>query len=359
MSALLLWLGYYLAVAHDTPAVSAQFFPEWPYAVGVLVWVVHACLLASIWAMAWTRFDKVSQISAIARVVAVLLVHALPPVGLLSWVSPWTAAGIVYPGLGIGGLVLFLALCISVVVRPKGVRHALLVMLIGVGVVSNLSYEVPQVPAGWVGVNTHLGRYPDDMLEQHLRQQSLVRTTAALVNTGQYALVVLPEEIAGDWRPAMRYEWSVLDDQARRSGVTILLGADIRLNQQEYASRLVVLGEGGGEKQITARIPMPLGSWRWWAPFARARPFAGGVDVVRGKVVAFSFCYEDFLAWTHISTLWFSPMHPQVMVSVVNNWFGGDLYSATVQKVSVKSWARLFGVPLIRALNSGRPVQSS
>lgn len=357
-SALLLWLGYYLAVAHDTPTVSAHFFPEWTYAVGVLVWVVHALILASTWALAWTRFDEASQHSAIARVVAVLLAHALPPIGLISWVSPWTAAGIAYPGLGIGGLALFLALCVSLVVCHKRFRYFMLVMLVCVGVISNLRYETPRAPAGWVAVNTELGRYPDDVVEQHLRQQAMVRAVMPMVTASRHKLIVLPEEIAGEWRPAMRYEWAALDETARRSGVTVLLGADVRLSQQEFANRLILLGDvgerGEGERQITARIPIPLGSWRWWAPYMRVRPFTGGVDVVRGKVVAFSFCYEDFLAWPHVSTLWFSPQRPEVMISAANNWFGGDLYSATVQEVSVRSWARLYGVPLIRAVNSGR-----
>lgn len=357
LSAMLLWLGYYLAVAHDTPTVSAHFFPEWPYVVGVLVWVFHACLLASTWALAWTRFDGASQSSAIARVVAILLVHVLPPIGLISWVSPWTAAGVAYPGLGMGGLALFLTLCVSVVLRNNRVRYAMLFVLIVAGVISNLRYEAPRAPAGWVGVNTQLGRYPDDVVEQHMRQQMLVRSVMPLIATGQYALVVLPEEVAGEWRPAMQYEWTALNETARQTGVTVLLGADVRLGQEEFANRLIVLGDGerGEERLIAARIPIPLGSWRWWAPSMRARPFAGGVDMVRGKVVAFSFCYEDFLAWPHIASFWLSPRRPEVMVSVANNWFGGGLYSATVQKVSVRTWARLYGVPLIRALNSGRP----
>jgi hypothetical protein len=253
--------------------------------------------------------------------------------------------------------VLFLALCASVVVYHKRVRYSVLVMLVGVGVISNLRYETPRAPAGWVGVNTILGRYPDDVMEQHLRQQVIVRAVIPMVTTGRYTLIVLPEEIAGEWRPAMQYEWTVLDETAGRSGVTVLLGADVRLGQQEFENRLIVLGDGkrgDGERQITARIPIPLGSWRWWAPMMRARPFAGGVDVVGGKVAAFSFCYEDFLAWPHVSTLLFSQQRPEVMISVANNWFGGGFYSAKVQEVSVRSWARLYGVPLIRALNSGR-----
>src|ERR1700758_2540561 len=65
----------------------------------------------------------------------------------------------------------------------------------------------PDVPLGWVAFNTSLGR-----LDQRDYGALFARTEATMQAARQQfesgaTVVILPEELLGLWRPAMRYWW--------------------------------------------------------------------------------------------------------------------------------------------------------
>lgn len=81
-------LAYYLAGSHGLIEGSASFFGPGHLSMGVALWVASSALLAAGWAFADRPW----------RVLAVLVVDALPPLGLFDWLSPLACAGVLFPG---------------------------------------------------------------------------------------------------------------------------------------------------------------------------------------------------------------------------------------------------------------------
>jgi hypothetical protein len=42
---------------------------------------------------------------------------------------------------------------------------------------------------------------------------------------------------------------------------------------------------------------------------------------------------------------------PTVIISMANNWFATDRAAVGIQRRSITSWGRLFGIPVVRAVN--------
>jgi len=94
---------------------------------------------------------------------------------------------------------------------------------------------------------------------------------------------------------------------------------------------------------------MPIGEWRPGQESSAIPDFCGrGTTRFQGVPVATSICYEDFLIYPLLLA---SLDRPQVIISMANNWFATDLGGIWIQRRSIENQARLFGVPLVRAVN--------
>lgn len=333
-------VAYYLAGAFDIISITQAFFGE-SMATGVAAWLGQAALLAIPWLILWAP----NRSGAIWRTIVVMLATIIPPWGLINWLSPMLAAGELFPGAGLAGILATVALTVALIAWPRWpmhVRYQILVLVVAVscglnGLVS-LSPR-PPAPAGWVGVNTALGVLPpDDRAAQFDRAGSVKKM--AVQHAGQGTLVVLPEGIVGRWRPAVRY-WL--------GPTAILVGADVHGSSPGYRNALVDARDG--HVVASARIPMPVSLWKPWAPetSAHANPLGAGVTEINGHRAAISFCYEDLIVFPHLVSL---AHQPEVLLSVANNWFIRDgSRASSIQERSVSAVARLFFVPLVRAVN--------
>ena len=341
-------LGYYLAGARDVPVMVMRFFPGSGLAFAVTIWELHAAILALAWALAWPRRENPAK-AVLWRFLGLTAVLVLPPFGSLAWLSPHQIAGRLYPGWGFlgAGLAVLIMAIIAIAsrtrTRPVIASLAALGML---GAIANLTYDNQMPPAGWVAVDTKLGIFPKDRTAGFERQQKLIAVVRDRLDAGA-TVVVLPEEVAGEWRPAVQYWWNSIDELARRRGATVLVGADV-VDGSHYRDALVVLGRGAG-KQVSSRQPIPVGLWRPWSgEGAMAEWNQPGVVLLGGRVAAVSICYEDLLLWPLLVSMWH---HPTVVISSANSWFSDGLDVPYIQFTSVALTARLFGVPLVRSQN--------
>ena len=162
-------------------------------------------------------------------------------------------------------------------------------------------------------------------------------------------VVILPEEIIGLWRPAMRFWWQGDIESMQAHGRTLIIGADLSVSTIpfRYTDSAVITGAVHG--RFDSRQPVPAALWR---PVAKVSAVRGDLrqryPVVAGQRVAFSLCYEDLLWWPHWRTL---VDRPDVIVSMSNGWFDSDLALAAIQQQGIESVARLAGAPLLRAAN--------
>jgi apolipoprotein N-acyltransferase len=69
---------------------------------------------------------------------------------------------------------------------------------------------------------------------------------------------------------------------------------------------------------------------------------------VEGQRAAVLMCYEQLLVWPFLSTVF---ERPTVLVTAANDYWAKETPIPEVQKVSAKSLARLFGLPLLSAVN--------
>jgi hypothetical protein len=72
-----------------------------------------------------------------------------------------------------------------------------------------------------------------------------------------------------------------------------------------------------------------------------------GTISVQGQRAAVLLCYEQLLVWPFLSSML---EHPTVLVTAANDYWA-DTPIPEVQEVSTKSWARLFGLPRLLAVN--------
>ncbi|MHB8347900.1 MAG: hypothetical protein ACYDHM_12095, partial [Acidiferrobacterales bacterium] len=97
---------YFLTGSVGLPRGAAVFFGPHLLVLGLLLWLASAFLLAAPYG--WMKSGRWWAPPA------ALLAGALPPLGLIGWLSPLTAAGAWYPGLGFLGLGLLLGFSIAI-----------------------------------------------------------------------------------------------------------------------------------------------------------------------------------------------------------------------------------------------------
>ena len=115
-------LTYFAIIGSALPGEVQSFFGS-GWLVGLGLWVLSSLILAGPWAWASRGW----------RAVVVLLIEALPPIGFFGWASPLAAAGVLYPGLGVVGFALGLAILwtLAVLVRPASTLNALTLSMVG------------------------------------------------------------------------------------------------------------------------------------------------------------------------------------------------------------------------------------
>jgi len=351
LAAFLVWLGYYLAGARDVPAIFAIYFPEsWP-GWGAAIWLIHAAILAVPWAILWR--DNATPRRATLGAVAALLVSTLPPLGILGWLSPLLLAGEAFPGTGWIGFALtltFLAfLAGGARTKQKWRTLALLsVTAASTSLAANSWHTPPKTPDGWASIETAMGAYPKDKAAAYQRHQALIEAVEAKLKAGA-KVIVLPEEIAGLWRAGSQSWWRDTERMAREMNATLVIGADLPADGDRYINGAALLGTTIAI--LPGRVPMPIGVWRPGQDVSGVPDFLGrGTTHLHGVPVATSICYEDFLLYPLLLS---SLDKPQTIISLANNWFATDLAAIWIQRRSIENQARLFGVPLVRAVNLG------
>jgi len=340
-------LVYYLAASHGLPFGVGVFFAESaPRWFGWALWAGVGLLNAALWAAFWHPAERRRALGA----VAVVVLSAVPPVGLVGWTNPLTAGGLLFPGMGFVGLAFMGGLVAALAVR----RWPAVVMLVGAAMVANVSVSIwpkdhaPEM-AAWSAQDTRFQRLQSGALGHLNARVQFVADLAKQLQRGQ--VVVLPETLLPADKPAVSFAWLMLADvgeQLKAKGATILVGTELAKPGRATENVLVALGDDDA-KPLVQRVPVPIGMWRPWdkETFA-ADPLASGVGLVRGRKVAFSICYEQLLVFPVLISM---ARSPDVLVGAANDWWARDTNIPTIQGQALDAWGRLFGVPVVRATN--------
>ena len=362
-------LAYYLAGSYVLPGGASVFFGPGHVLEGIFLWLASSALLAAGWAFADRPW----------RVLAALVVDALPPLGLFDWLSPLASAGVLFPGASWAGLLLLLTgVYLSVRWMTLGLpvdlkwRHVCIDTLGYLGMLAVLLNVMgiinpPAVPKGWTGMNLHLGPITGNMMADMNRNQEWIRQTQA--KAGRHAVVLLPETLLTWWAGnAAEVQSAVPMGQTWLVGASVPVGRDLLADGIEAVrggDGVGVEGKGkGGLHPARARLlfvsalPVPVSMWHpwyqgqgyvradgvgyeasWWEPVRK-------VDGVRAWA---SICYDQLLPWVWMEGV---VQHPQVVLLTNNEWWARGTRIPEIQRATAWAWVRLIGAPVVEAENA-------
>lgn len=338
LAAWLVMLAYYLAAARGLPLGAARFFgSDTPAIFSGLLWFCASLALSAPWAGLWARKGYYW------RVPLVLMLCTVPPVGLVGWANPATAAGIFFPASSWLGLVAMVVALIALCYWPVRVGTTLAVLALA-GTVFNNSPTAPN----WIqahqtnyGGSGEAGR---DFMRDYAANQSMIE----LAVNSKTPFILFPETVAGLWTPATAELWDDAAAHMRATGRTALIGAEVPIEgSAKTRNALVLVGQSSGE--LVQRIPVPVSMWKPWSDEGtEANLFGDGIGQVNGRRVAILVCYEQLLVWPMLLS---QASRPEIIIGAANDYWAAETSIPDIQITTLRAWTRLFNVPLVAAVN--------
>ena len=359
-SSAIFFLSYFLSAIRSVPAFYPIFYSGATALSGVPVWLAWGACLVPPWILARHLTVVRPSVSVPGRLLIGYLPAFFPPLWFVGAASPLFSAGILFPGLGLPGLVLLVVFqsVLSALLNSRWERRSMRLVFVGLTVVSliaNALERPPTSPSGWVALGT--ADEPRPLLQRPPWEFAVAKRVLSALDSGA-RVVLLPEGIATFWTkdPAgqisLPYPWSGIDREARARHATVLIGSEVPENSRMrvWDDALVALGEGG-IRAFPARQPIPVAGWN---PFSKTHHEPShwrktGVATIAGSRALVSLCFEDLLIGSQVEADLLG--HPRVVLSADNLWFSKGTSDRGFQSVSIRSIGRLFGIPVLRAVN--------
>jgi hypothetical protein len=332
-------LAYYLTGCWPIVGAVLGYWGVQHLGVALTAWWAAALVLATPWTLPprW------------GGLLAALLLTALPPLGVIGWLSPLNAVGVLFPATGWIGLLamLILAGVLPLALRNEGgARHALLPLLVMVVLANAIALVKPAagldmtIPQGWVGIQTRIK--PDDgsVPAGIANNQAVI---AAGLDQGRGArVVVFPEAILPDWYDGTRVQFA----SAVPPGQVWLLGV-----QTGGRDAVVEVRTGRAVKlpRATAAGLLLGGDWQPWNPRTLHPTWWQKAFELDGQRVWAALCVEQVQPWTWLEAMW---QQPTVILAQSNAWWSHRSPAAPkIQAACTRAWTRLMGVPVVTSVN--------
>ncbi|BAP87290.1 TraB family protein [Burkholderiales bacterium GJ-E10] len=270
---------------------------------------------------------------------------ALPPLGVIGWLSPWNAAGVLFPSWGWGGVLgIFAALAaLPAAMRASRPAQGMLAAVLAVSVCANIvaaASPPPHAPRGWVGVQTRVPPDRGDVLVEIRNSQALVAD--GLRQGAGARVVVFPESVLPDWYPGTRAQFAAAVPPKQ----IWLLGA-------QTGTRDAVVRAGPGDADpvpvATAAGLLLGGDWLPWKAASLRPAWWQKVFTVDGQRVWAALCIEQLQPWTWLEAM---AQRPKLILAQSNAWWAGESNAGpSIQRASTRGWARLMALPVVWAGN--------
>jgi hypothetical protein len=333
---------YFLSASRALPQGVATYYATdlWP---GLVLWLAASIVFVGVHMLSWTQ---ASGWRRACRYLFATTLMMVPPFGISGWASPLTAAGVLFAGWGLTGL---LAGAAGLAVLATGFRPLGAIVLAGAWLWSASTWKDRPVPVGWQGVDLQLGSALGRDLSLPL-QRDLIATVGK-AQAGGSSIVVLPEGALGFWTPAVDHLWrNALADW----NVTVLAGASLA-DASGYDNVVVSIGKAESRVVYRQRMPVPIAMWAPWRGWmgesggANAHMLGKAEQTVAGQRVTILICYEQLLIWPILQSMW---SDPDLVVAIGNGWWTSGTSIAAVQRATILAWARLFGKPALFSFNT-------
>lgn len=325
---------YYAAASYLLITAAVAFFgPHTTPLLSVLLWVTSSLLLASPYALLWNSCRSV----AMWRIPLAIVMSVLPPLGLIGWASPLTAAGVLFPCTHWLGLLAALIIPAVLLVSPESGAAVTLTAVM----MAHLVAPAPRPqPSGWEAVVLSVPGRTWTVAEEYAIAKRIQEHALA----SQARVIVFPESVVPMWSEATETLWRPTFEALRLRGSIVLFGTALSIGETG-SFRNVVLARGAINLELDQHVPVPIGMWR---PFE-----ASGVPLnlttpstvtVGGMLIAPIICYENLLVAPVLAAM----IHgPDVLVGFSNTAWERDGRILVAQHRLLSTWSRLFNVPAV------------
>lgn len=338
---------YYIGASWPLiPGARTFWGPRASIIEGILICLGASAILAIPAALLFTQNRTVRPFA----ITAMFLLTALPPLGIIGWASPFLSAGVLFPGtawFGVIGTLVLLPLFSRFPV-PTATTVAL------VALTANGLYNPPSPPTGWQAFNTQFGgagQGDPDFVAEFLSSEQI----QASIAQSHAQVLVFPEHVVTQWTEATEAFWHESLDNLAARHATLIIGAGLPRTPRSS-------GNGGHtyynvviarEKDLTLvyyqRIPVPIAMWK---PFTTdgvpLNLFGPGTIMVGRQRAAVLICYEELLVWPFLTS---AAENPTILITTANDYWAKGTPIPKTQEASTESWARLFGLPVLSAMN--------
>jgi apolipoprotein N-acyltransferase len=329
--------AYYASASLPVIAVAKAYWPS-SDADAVFMWIAASALLSAPWLIFWTRRESLRPWTT---AIAVALT-AVPPLCIIGWASPLLSAGVLFPNSAWFGIAAALALP-GLLIHQR-IRLVALLVTSAASFILNAQAKQFRAPTGWEGEMTRTQHQlkADDLADFAIGEQ-IQRTAQASCAR----VLVFPEVAVRRWTDATDAFWAMAFSDTTK---TLLIGAIQPIpGSDQYNNSVVIVGQHA-RPAFHQRIPVPGGMWN---PFRTEGSivmnlFGAGTVVVGGERAAILICYEQLLTWPILRS---AQDHPTLLVAISNLTWCKYTVLPSVQRACMRSWARLFGLPLVSAVN--------
>jgi apolipoprotein N-acyltransferase len=324
------------------------FFQDGSIIRSLTLWILSAAALAAPFGLLWNENSKYRRAFG---VVLAIVASIPPPLGLIGWGNPLTAAGLFFPGFGWFGSVLMLDLYAEAALSIK-LRRVLITLVLVVTPFLGVPAIGERLTVGGVAiqtVNTPFGRMASgsgDFDTQYEREQMVFQHINAKKRSGDFEgvdLVVLPETIIGRMNPTTLKRWERFFSYFAKKGTIFIAGGEIPTDSGMKYDNVMVSFEGEEKRQIAKqRVPVPVSMF---LPFSKNGANAymsslGEISImeVYGKKLGFLVCYEQFLTWPLLSLL---SQKPDVIVAPANLWWCKGTSLPAIRSAALRLWTQM------------------
>jgi hypothetical protein len=351
-------LAYYAASSRGIVGGAPVFFGSsalLPHHYGVMLWLGSSIVLAAPWWFCWSR--RFQPASYALRLSLAFAASMVPPLAVIGWTNPILAAGLFPFAPGWWGFPLLIALLVWVSwldSRLGDIKKILPVASCVCAFILFLPFSFPSLPEGWKGIDTSFGRLASGSspaYEDWERAVALRPLLKQLVNESEPRVLVLPETIVGAWNPLLEAVWLPSIEEITATGKTVVLGTEL-WDGDYYDNAMLFFHPDGTRVEARQRVPVPVSMYRPWEKRgARAYWLDNGIVESNGKKILVLICYEQFLTWPFLLSMYYGEADVDVVVATANDWWCRSTNLPRIQTQTVRLLCRLFGQPLVTARN--------
>ncbi|HJT71301.1 MAG TPA: hypothetical protein VJ731_13970 [Terriglobales bacterium] len=367
-------LYYACAIWPVIPGARNFFGADVSLFAAFLLWSIAMVSLSFPWAVLWSP----NRTQMLWRIPIALIIASVPPLGVIGWASPLTAAGLLFPATAWIGLLACAGCATALGVFPRVCATSALLLA---ALANAIHPRDLAPPLGWKAVNTEFGGVAHSTMTPGTEYQ-IAEAIQHEALCGDAAVIVFPETVVPYWTDATDQFWRSGLDALRAKRKTILVGALVPRSERSHAQPVdfsagiaalksgdiplslppqqeipdsrgsffnAVEVRGTERNEFRQRIPVPIAMWnpisKHGAPINILGP---GILTVRGERAAVLICYEQLLVWPVLSSM---AQAPTIMVAIANDYWATGTTIPRFQRCAVRAWSRLFGIPYVSAVN--------